>query len=173
MTADTCPSCGERLLPGANFCRECGEAVPAADPETAGPADADPTAGEATDEVGPTREPPSPPPATGEAWTAADVEDGKLLAAIGHLLALVTWLFGPLIVMLVSENPFVVQNAKNAVMWQLMFAIYSILAAFLVIILVGIPLLMALWFLNLAFVIVATVKATEGNAWKYPLTPAV
>lgn len=96
-----------------------------------------------------------------------------MMAMVTHLLALVTWLIGPLVVLFVSDNDFVVQNAKNAVMWQLMLVIYSILAGILVFIGIGILLLMALWLLNLVFIVIATVKANDGVAWQYPLTPAV
>ena len=164
MAAERCPSCEEPTTPGGNYCRNCGAQLgPGESDSNAVPAEADavPANGEST----------ADPDAA--AWTEADIENGKLLAAVAHLSTLVAWLFGPLIILLVSDNPFVVQNSKNAVMWQLMLAIYSILAAFLVIILVGIPILVALWLLNLVFVILATVKATEGSAWKYPFTPAI
>ena len=159
MSEERCDECGERLREDAKYCRECGTRVTSQtlqDENTIDSEDVD------------QRENGGPHP-----WTDEDVENGKLLAAVSHLLTLVTWLFGPLIIMLVSENPFVVQNAKNAVMWQLMVTVYFIIAGLLVVILVGIPLLFALWFLNLAFVIIATVRASEGTAWQYPLTPAV
>lgn len=144
MSTHRCPDCNAELVAGARYCRECGEELS------------------------------RPPPSTASGdWTAAEADDGSTLSAIAHLLALVTWLIGPLIVMLVSDNRFVVQNAKNAVMWQLMLVIYSIVGAILVIAGIGILILFALWVANLAFIIVATVKATEGEAWSYPLTPTV
>lgn len=143
MSTDRCPACNDPVTPGANYCPACGAAL--------------------TD---------SPPRDAGE-WSEEDVESGRIPAALTHLLALFTWAIGPLLVWLVSENPYVVKNAKNALMWQLMLTVYGMVAASLVVILVGIPLLFALWFLNLGFVVLGTVKASEGTAWQYPFTPAI
>lgn len=104
---------------------------------------------------------------------ARQAGDDRTLAAITHILALVTWVFGPLIVMLISQDEFVVTNAKNALMWQVMAAVYAFIAMLLVFIVIGIPLLIILGILDLAFCIIAAVKASEGDAWRYPLTPAV
>lgn len=166
MSSASCPSCDAPILAGANYCRVCGTPVDAPTVDAVQPTRDE----DALDEAG-SASPPGRETVPGRPWTATDAEEGAVLAAIAHLLALVTWLFGPLIIMLVAENPFVVRNAKNAVMWQVMLAIYSLLAGLLVIVLIGIPILLALWFLNLAFVIIATVKASEGEAWVYPLTP--
>ena len=99
--------------------------------------------------------------------------DGSTIAAITHILGLLTWVIGPLVVLFVSEDPFVKQNAKNAVMWQLMLAIYMIVSVILVIVLIGIVFIIILGLLDLIFCIMAAVKASEGKTWKYPLTPAV
>lgn len=99
--------------------------------------------------------------------------DGSTIAAITHILGLLTWVVGPLVVMFVTEDPFVKQNAKNAVMWQLMLAIYMIISVILIIVLVGIVFIIILGLLDLIFCIMAAVKASEGKTWKYPLTPAV
>ena len=164
MAADRCPSCGEPTTPGGNYCRNCGAELTSDNSESnATTGGVEPVSADGQSTADPEADP----------WTKADIENGKLLAAVAHLSTLVAWLFGPLIILLVSDNPFVVQNSKNAIIWQLMLAIYSILAAFLVIIVVGIPILVALWLLNLVFVILATVKATEGSAWKYPFTPVI
>ncbi|WP_227014937.1 DUF4870 domain-containing protein [Natronorubrum aibiense] len=45
-------------------------------------------------------------------------------AAITHVLGRLTWIVGPLIVLLVTEDEFVEENARNALNWQLMFTIY-------------------------------------------------
>lgn len=97
----------------------------------------------------------------------------RTLAAIAHLLGLVTWIFGPLVVLIVTEEAFVEENAKNALIWQLMLTLYMLVSAILVLVVVGLLFLLVLGVLDLAFCIIAAIKASEGKAWQYPLTPNV
>lgn len=103
----------------------------------------------------------------------APTGDGTTLATITHVLGLLTWVIGPLIVLVITEDAFVRENAKAAIMWQLMLAIYAIISVILIIFVIGILLLIVLAFLDLVFCIIAAIKASEGEAWKYPLTPAI
>ena len=48
--------------------------------------------------------------------------------------------------------------------------IYDAVALILCFILIGIPILILLWILNTVFVIVASIKASEGQLYRYPLT---
>ena len=48
--------------------------------------------------------------------------------------------------------------------------IYDAIALILCFILIGIPILILLWILNTVFVIVASIKASEGQLYRYPLT---
>lgn len=105
--------------------------------------------------------------------TAESSSDGRTLAAITHIVAFLTWIFGPLVILLITEDPFVAQNAKNALIWQLLLTVYVLISAILIIVLVGLLLLFVLALLDLVFCIIAAVKASEGEAWQYPLTPAV
>lgn len=105
-------------------------------------------------------------PETGE-------DAGRSIAAITHVLGLLTWIVGPLVVLIVTNNAFVRENAKNALMWQLMLTIYGIISAILILVLVGIFLVFVLLFLDLIFCIIAAIKASEGETWTYPLTPTI
>ncbi|MUW13831.1 DUF4870 domain-containing protein [Halorubrum sp. CBA1125] len=92
------------------------------------------------------------------------------MAAITHILALFTWLIGPLVVLFVTEDEFVKENARNAINWQIWLTIYSLVAAVLVFVAIGVFLFLLLGVLDTIFVIVAAVKASDGTAWSYPLT---
>ena len=100
------------------------------------------------------------------------------MAGIAHLLALCTWLVGPVVLLVVTDDEFVKSNARNAVNWQICLTIYSIVVSLFVVVtaLVGIGfmippvLLPALGLINLAFIVIAAVKATGGEVWSYPLT---
>ncbi|MDZ7731018.1 MAG: DUF4870 domain-containing protein [Natrialbaceae archaeon] len=99
--------------------------------------------------------------------------DSHTLAALTHILGLTTWLIGPLVVLMVTENEFVAANARRAIDWQLMMTVYLIVSALLILLIIGIVMLALLGVLNLIFCVVAAVKATEGETWRYPLTPTI
>ena len=48
--------------------------------------------------------------------------------------------------------------------------IYDAIAAILCIVLIGIPILIILWIMNTVFVIIASIRASEGQFYRYPLT---
>ena len=48
--------------------------------------------------------------------------------------------------------------------------IYDAVAAILCLVLIGFPILIVLWVLNTVLVIVAAIKAGDGELYRYPLT---
>ncbi|CDK38683.1 DUF4870 domain-containing protein [Halorubrum sp. AJ67] len=107
---------------------------------------------------------------TSERFDTAGPEGDTTLAAITHLLALFTWVVGPLVVYVVSDDAFVKENARNAINWQIWLTVYSLLALALVFLFIGFLILPVLSLLDTVFVVIAAVKASEGEAWSYPLT---
>lgn len=93
------------------------------------------------------------------------------MAALAHLLGLFMWLVGPLLIYAVTDDPFVKQNAAYATNWQIMLTIYMTVSGFLILVIIGFFLIFILILVNLAFIVIATVKASDGVAWQYPLTP--
>jgi uncharacterized Tic20 family protein len=89
---------------------------------------------------------------------------GIFLHVLGHF-------FGPLIVWLVKrgESAEIDAHGKESVNFQISMAIYNIIALLLCIILIGIPILIALWVLNTVFVIIASIQAGEGKLYRYPI----
>ncbi len=81
-------------------------------------------------------------------------------------------IIGPLVVWLIKkeEHPFIDQQGKAALNFQISMAIYGIVAFLLTFIIIGIPLLIALVIFDLIFIIMASVKASKGETQKYPLT---
>src|SRR5437867_10975036 len=116
---------------------------------------------------------PAPPPAPGSysyirAWCVlchAAALLGLFFHFLGHLL-------GSLIVWLVKrgDSPEVDAHGKESLNFQISMLIYDAIAAILCIVLIGIPILIALWILNTVFVIIASVKASEGTLYRYPFT---
>jgi uncharacterized protein len=90
---------------------------------------------------------------------------GLFFHFLGHLL-------GPLIVWLVKrgDSPEVDAHGKESLNFQISMLIYDAIAAILCIVLIGIPILIALWVLNTVLVIIASIQASEGNFYRYPIT---
>jgi uncharacterized Tic20 family protein len=91
------------------------------------------------------------------------------LTGIGHLL-------GPLIVWLAKREgrPFVEDQAKEALNFQISFTIYTVAAIALCFTIIGLVVaLPALWLLPIFHIIcmvIAAIKAHDGVAFRYPLT---
>ncbi|PYJ42101.1 MAG: DUF4870 domain-containing protein [Verrucomicrobia bacterium] len=90
---------------------------------------------------------------------------GLFFHFLGHLL-------GPLIVWLVKrgDSPEIDAHGKESLNFQLSMLIYDAIAAILCIVLIGIPILIILWIMNTVFVIIASIRASEGQFYRYPLT---
>ena len=90
---------------------------------------------------------------------------GLFFHFLGHLL-------GPLIVWLIKRDlsPAVDANGKESLNFQISMLIYDIVAGILCIVLIGFPILVALWILNTVFVIIASVKTSNGEVYRYPFT---
>jgi uncharacterized Tic20 family protein len=90
---------------------------------------------------------------------------GLFFHFLGHLL-------GPLIVWLVKrgDSPEVDAHGKESLNFQISMLIYDAIAAILCIVLIGIPILIALWVLNTVLVIIASIQASEGKFYRYPIT---
>ena len=93
-------------------------------------------------------------------------------ALLGLLFHLLGHIFGPLIVWLVKrgESTEIDAHGKESLNFQLSMLIYDAVAAILCLVLIGFPILILLWVLNTVFVIIASVKASEGQLYRYPFT---
>jgi uncharacterized Tic20 family protein len=69
-----------------------------------------------------------------------------------------------------AELPGIDVHGKIVVNWILSAIIYGFACIPLLFLLVGIPLLIALGIVGIIFPIIGAVKATNGEAWKYPLS---
>ena len=90
---------------------------------------------------------------------------GLFFHFLGHIL-------GPLIVWLVKrgDSPEIDAHGKESLNFQISMLIYDAIAGILCIILIGFPILIALWILNTVLVIIASINASEGNFYRYPFT---
>ena len=123
------------------------------------------------------------PPSDGTPAISQDDRTWALVAHIGSLVA--AWFavgfLAPLVVMLVkSDRPFVRRHAVESLNFQislLIYAVVGVIVAFLAglvtfgaALFVVIPVALVLGLAVLAVIIVATVKASQGEDYRYPLT---
>ncbi|PYJ24121.1 MAG: DUF4870 domain-containing protein [Verrucomicrobia bacterium] len=83
----------------------------------------------------------------------------------GHIL-------GPLIVWLAKrrDSPEIDEHGKESLNFQISMLIYNVIAGVLCLVLIGFVILAILHILNLVLVIVASIQASEGKFYRYPLT---
>ena len=91
-----------------------------------------------------------------------------LLGMIGIPLGNV---LGPLIIWLIKKNTyaFVNEQGKESLNFQLSMTIYAIAAALLIYVKIGMPLLLLVAGINFILVIIASIRAFNGETYTYPL----
>ena len=97
----------------------------------------------------------------------------KVLSMLSHLSALLgVGFLLPLVVYLAmrKESEYVATNAREALNFHITVLIYSLCCIPLVFVLIGIPLLIVLGLGSLVLAIIATIKASDGRCYRYPLT---
>ena len=103
--------------------------------------------------------------------------DERNCAMLCHLGGLVHFIpFGQIIVPMIiwmvkkDELPFVDDQGKEALNFQISMLIYYLICIPLIFIVIGIFFLAMLGLINLILVIIAAVKAQQGEAFRYPLS---
>jgi uncharacterized Tic20 family protein len=101
----------------------------------------------------------------------------RLWAMLAHLLSFVAaYLFlgfvAPLIVLLVfgPRSAYVRAHAVESLNFNLTWLLYAIVGVILAFLLIGIPILIALGIAYLVLIIIASVRANNGEFFRYPLT---
>jgi uncharacterized Tic20 family protein len=110
-------------------------------------------------------------------------KDARMWAMICHLSALaglvvpvIGCIIGPLIVWQIKkeEFPFVDEQGKEAVNFQISMTLYLLISAILWIplsfVCIGILIPVAISIVDLVFLLIAAVKANDGHHYRYPLT---
>jgi uncharacterized Tic20 family protein len=90
---------------------------------------------------------------------------GYIGIPFGHIIA-------PLIIYLMKkdESPFVADQARESLNFQISMSIYAVISGVLVLFLIGFLLLAAVWVAGVVLTIIASVKAANGEGYRYPLT---
>ncbi|PWK16339.1 DUF4870 domain-containing protein [Tumebacillus permanentifrigoris] len=105
-------------------------------------------------------------------------QEARTFGMLCHLAALAGYvipfgnIIGPLIFWLLKrdQHPFVDQQGKEALNFQISVILYLIVAGILCIIFIGLLLLPIIGVASLVFIIIAGVRANSGESYRYPLT---
>jgi uncharacterized Tic20 family protein len=122
--------------------------------------------------------PPPVPPAGGPPpQQPLPPDQERLWAMLAHLLSFVAayialGFVAPLTILLVfgPRSAFVREHAVESLNFNLSWLIYAIVAAFLAIVLVGIVILIVLGIAYVILVIIASIRANNGQLYRYPAT---
>ena len=104
--------------------------------------------------------------------------DERQWAMFAHLSALIGFiipfgnLLGPLVIWLMKKEtmPFVDQQGKEALNFQITVTIAMMVSAILIIVVIGFVLMFIIGLAALILTIMAGIKANEGVAYRYPFT---
>ena len=93
-------------------------------------------------------------------------------ALVGFLVPVAGHIVGPLIIWLAKhqDSPEIDAHGKESINFQISMLIWYAIAAILCLVLIGIPILILLHILNIVFVIIASIQASEGRLYRYPLS---
>ena len=103
----------------------------------------------------------------------------KTWAMFSHLSSFLGWIGLPLaniIAPLVmwqlkkEEMPFASSQAKECLNFQISMTIYAVISGILCLLLIGIPMLIALFIIDVIFTIIAAIRSNDGMPYRYPMT---
>ncbi len=105
---------------------------------------------------------PVPPTGSDKIWSM--LSHLSALLGVGFILPLVVYLA------MRKDSEYVAGNAREALNFHISILIYGLCCIPLMLIVVGIPLAILIGLASLVFAIIAAVKASNGECYRYPLT---
>ena len=124
----------------------------------------------------PPASPPNPPP--GAPPSPPGSSDERMWAMFAHLSALIGFvipfgsILGPLIIWQIKKNeyPLVDDQGKEALNFQITMAIAFVVSLVLMVVLIGFLLIWVVGLFDLVMIVIASIKANNGERYRYPLT---
>lgn len=100
--------------------------------------------------------------------------DDKNIAMLTHISGLLFSIIVPLIIWLInkdkSDKGYLTEEAKEALNFQITVLLAYFIAGVLSVIAIGLLLMPLIWLGNLVFCILAGIKVSSGQSYRYPLT---
>jgi len=125
---------------------------------------------EPTSETG---EPAQQPPDIESADQSLQIpQNARNMALLCHLLGLLTCFLGPLIIWLIEKDKhdYINQQGKEALNFQITVMIASFAAGILSFACIGLLLFPVIGILDLVFCIMACIKSSKGEDYRYPIS---
>ncbi len=105
-------------------------------------------------------------------------QDARMWAMFAHISAVAGFIIpfgniiGPLLIWILKKDefPFVNDQGKESLNFQISITIYVLVSIILVFLLIGIPILILVGLFALIMVIIAAINSYDGKAYRYPLT---
>ncbi len=119
------------------------------------------------------------PPSLEPDVQAEEEKQARLWGMLCHLTALSFLIgvpfgniLGPLVIWLIKRNeiPFADEQGKESLNFQISMMIYALVAAVLILVIIGIFLLIGLAVFSAVMVVIASIKANDGESYRYPVT---
>ena len=103
------------------------------------------------------------------------VDGNTTYAALSHASALIASFLGPILFLILADDDdeLVKRNAKNSLNFQILIFIAFVVSGALTIVLIGLLMLPIVALIDLILVLMATLKANDGEVYKYPYTPEI
>ncbi|WP_447940213.1 DUF4870 domain-containing protein [Pseudoxanthomonas mexicana] len=114
-----------------------------------------------------------PPPPSGS--PSAEEKQWALFAHLSSLVGVIIpfgSVLGPLVIWLIKKDtlPFVDDQGKEALNFNITVAIAFVISAILMLVVIGLFLMILVGIAWLVLTIMATIKASNGEAYRYPFT---
>jgi uncharacterized Tic20 family protein len=119
-------------------------------------------------------QPPFQPPGPTDKETNPDARMWAMFAHLAGLCGIaipgIGSVLGPLIVWLLKKEqyPFVEEQGREALNFQITMLIYGFVAGLLMLMCIGFVLVIAVGVVDLVFLIIAAIKANNGEHYRYP-----
>ena len=112
------------------------------------------------------------PGATPDKPSGSPSQDDRTWGLLAHLSSLIGGFIGPLVIWLVKkeESPFVADQAKEALNFQIAVLIASVICAASALVLIGFLLMPVVLIGNIVYTVIAAMEANKGVAYRYPYT---
>lgn len=101
-----------------------------------------------------------------------DHDQSTSVAALVHIAGLLFGFIAIAFVYLATDDDFIRENAMNALHWHVPVSLIAIVVAVLGVVMsevAGIALAVTLGVATICVALIATIKARNGQAWKYPV----
>jgi len=96
--------------------------------------------------------------------------DDKTMGMLCHLLGILTWFIGPLIIWAIKkdQSPFVNDQGKEALNFQITLFLAYFIGGITACVFVGFFIILIAWVCALVFGIMGAIAANRGEAYRYP-----